>query len=161
MNVHQNARLTPLGRERLAAMIAGGMRTSHAAVACGICAGTAGKWSRRFWADGPAGTPRRWPFPRASASSNCRHAHPICSQRIRSWSTSTIQSSTGTSHAGRPARLDRLEKLAVPIKGQLDSLPHSVFRGPVQLAARLFCGQELVRNFAVRHVFAPDVEFKV
>lgn len=48
MNVHKNARLTPLGRERLVGMIAGGMRFSQAGAVCGCSAKTAAKWWKRF-----------------------------------------------------------------------------------------------------------------
>jgi transposase InsO family protein len=55
MNVHENARLTPLGRERLAGMIARGAHFSSAAKACGCSAKTAAKWWRRFEQEGQDG----------------------------------------------------------------------------------------------------------
>lgn len=55
MNVHKNARLTPLGRERLVGMIAGGMTFSHAGIVCGCSAKTASKWWHRFEREGVAG----------------------------------------------------------------------------------------------------------
>ena len=48
MNVHQNARLTPLGRERLVGVIAQGMSFARAGSACGCSAKTAAKWWKRF-----------------------------------------------------------------------------------------------------------------
>lgn len=55
MNVHKNARLTPLGRERLVGIIKRGASFSVAAAACGISPKTAAKWYRRFEAEGLAG----------------------------------------------------------------------------------------------------------
>lgn len=55
MNVHKNARLTPIGRERLVGMIKSGMSFAQAAAICGVCAGTASKWYRRFKAEGLEG----------------------------------------------------------------------------------------------------------
>ena len=55
MNVHQNARLTPLGRERLVGMIAQGMSFARAGSACGCSAKTAAKWWKRFRHEGRDG----------------------------------------------------------------------------------------------------------
>lgn len=55
MNVHKNARLTPLGRERLVGMIAGGATFSRAGAVCGCSAKTAAKWWRRFEREGRDG----------------------------------------------------------------------------------------------------------
>ena len=53
MNMHQNARLTPLGRERLVRLIESGLPVSRAAQAVGVTAKTGAKWYRRFNAEGP------------------------------------------------------------------------------------------------------------
>lgn len=55
MNMHENARLTPLGRERLVGMVSSGMSFSQAALACGVSARTASKWYRRFQVEGSVG----------------------------------------------------------------------------------------------------------
>ncbi len=55
MNMHKNARLTPLGRERLVGMIAGGMGFAQAGAVCGCSAKTAAKWWRRYEREGQAG----------------------------------------------------------------------------------------------------------
>ncbi len=55
MNVHKNARLTPIGRERLVAMVLSGQTPEAAARATGVCARTARKWVSRFRAEGAAG----------------------------------------------------------------------------------------------------------
>jgi len=55
MNVHKNARLTRLGRERLVGMIADGVTFCRAGTLCGCSAKTAAKWWRRFERDGRDG----------------------------------------------------------------------------------------------------------
>src|SRR5215203_3657371 len=56
MNIHHNARLTPLGRERMVRAIAEGEQTPQAAArAAGVCPRTARKWVARFKAEGLAG----------------------------------------------------------------------------------------------------------
>ena len=71
MNVHQNARLTPLGRERLVGMIAAGMSFVAAAQACGCSAKTAAKWWRRFEAEGAGGLADRSSRPRRLRAATC------------------------------------------------------------------------------------------
>jgi len=55
MNMHQNAGLTPLGRERLVRLIDRGHCFARAGQACGVSAKTAAKWYRRFEAEGVIG----------------------------------------------------------------------------------------------------------
>lgn len=56
MNIHKNARLTPLGRERLVrAVLDDGQTPQAAARASGVCPRTAAKWIDRFLSQGPAG----------------------------------------------------------------------------------------------------------
>src|SRR5215203_78660 len=56
MNIHHNARLTPLGRERMVrAIVEGGQTPQAAARAAGVCPRTARKWVARFKAEGRAG----------------------------------------------------------------------------------------------------------
>ena len=55
MNMHKNARLTPLGRERLVLAMRSGQTPEAAAQAAGVCPRTARKWLKRFEAEGPAG----------------------------------------------------------------------------------------------------------
>src|SRR5687767_9636444 len=56
MNIHQNARLTPIGRERMVRTIVEGGQTPQAAArAAGVCPRTARKWVDRFKAEGLAG----------------------------------------------------------------------------------------------------------
>ena len=55
MNMHKNARLTPLGREHLVRQVLSGQTLEAAARAAGVCPRTAGKWVARFRAEGIAG----------------------------------------------------------------------------------------------------------
>ena len=65
MNIHQNARLTPIGRERIVrAILAGGQTPQAAARAAGVCPRTARKWVERFKTEGLAGLGDRSSRPR-------------------------------------------------------------------------------------------------
>ena len=44
MNMHKNAKLTPLGRERMVKMMLDGHTPAKAAAVAGVCPGTAKKW---------------------------------------------------------------------------------------------------------------------
>jgi transposase InsO family protein len=55
MNIHKNARLTPIGRERLVQAVLSGQTPEAAARAAGVCPRTAYKWIARFKAEGRAG----------------------------------------------------------------------------------------------------------
>jgi transposase len=55
MNMHKNARMTPIGRERLVQAVVGGQTAEAAARAAGVCPRTVRKWLARFKAEGRAG----------------------------------------------------------------------------------------------------------
>jgi transposase InsO family protein len=55
MDIHKNARLTPLGRERMVNMVLSGQTPKTVSEAVGVCPRTVGKWVRRFEAEGLAG----------------------------------------------------------------------------------------------------------
>ena len=55
MNIHQNARLTPIGREQMVRAILSGQTPEAAARAAGVCPRTSRKWLARFKSEGPAG----------------------------------------------------------------------------------------------------------
>lgn len=55
MNIHKNAKLTPLGRERLVKRMLSGQSPQAAARAEGVCPRTAHKWLGRYKAEGKAG----------------------------------------------------------------------------------------------------------
>jgi transposase InsO family protein len=55
MNIHKNARTTPLGREAIVDRVRSGQRPEAVARAAGICSRTIRKWLARFEAEGVAG----------------------------------------------------------------------------------------------------------
>ena len=55
MNMHKNARMTPIGRERLVQAVVGGQRPEAAARAAGVCPRTVRKWVDRCRCEGLAG----------------------------------------------------------------------------------------------------------
>ena len=55
MSIHKNARLTPIGRERLVMAVLSGQTPEAAARAAGVCPRTARKWVQRFEEQGRAG----------------------------------------------------------------------------------------------------------
>jgi transposase InsO family protein len=55
MNIHKNARLTPLGRGRIVNQVRSGQTPEAAARAAGVCPRTVRKWLARFAAEGIAG----------------------------------------------------------------------------------------------------------
>jgi transposase InsO family protein len=55
MDIHKNARLTPLGRERIVKMVLGGQPPQAVSEAVGVCPRTVRKWVRRYEAEGLAG----------------------------------------------------------------------------------------------------------
>ena len=66
MNIHQNARLTPIRREEMArSVIEGHLSTAQAAREFGVCAKIAGRWTTRFRAEGRAGMQDRSSRPKA------------------------------------------------------------------------------------------------
>ena len=55
MNIHDNASLTPRGREHMVLQVLSGQTPEAAARAAGVCPRTARKWVKRYLAEGPAG----------------------------------------------------------------------------------------------------------
>jgi transposase InsO family protein len=53
--VHKNARLTPIGRERIARQVESGQRPAAIGAAIGVCARTVRKWADRYRREGLAG----------------------------------------------------------------------------------------------------------
>jgi transposase InsO family protein len=64
MNMHKNARLTPLGRERVVMQVASGQTPEAAARAAGVCPRTVRKWVARFKGEGVVGLKDRSSRPR-------------------------------------------------------------------------------------------------
>jgi transposase InsO family protein len=55
MDIHKNARLTPLGREHMVNMVLSGQTPKAVSAAVGVCPRTVKKWVDRFKAEGLAG----------------------------------------------------------------------------------------------------------
>jgi transposase InsO family protein len=55
MDIHKNARLTPIGRERIVHQVLCGQTPKAVAEAAGVCPRTVHKWVRRYRAEGLAG----------------------------------------------------------------------------------------------------------
>ena len=55
MNVHEDARLTPRGRERIARQVASGQTPKAVSDAAGVCSRTVRKWVDRYRCEGHAG----------------------------------------------------------------------------------------------------------
>ena len=55
MNIHENARLTPSGRERLVRLAQSGLSPKAVAATMGVCPKTVVKWVARFESEGRAG----------------------------------------------------------------------------------------------------------
>jgi len=117
MNMHKNARLTPLGRERLVGLIEGGLSLVRAAAICGISAKTASKWYRRFKAEGAEGLQDRSSRParlhRPTPKATCARIIALRRQRLTG---AHIAHRTGVSAATvsrvlRRAGLSRLRDL--------------------------------------------------
>lgn len=124
MNIHKNARLTPLGRERLVRLIAGGSSFSAAAQVCGCSPKTAAKWWHRFRIEGSAGLTDRSSRPtrlhRPTPPETCEHIIALRRQRLTG---AHIAARTGVSPATvsrvlRRAGLSRLRDLepAEPVR---------------------------------------------
>jgi len=64
MDIHKNARLTPLGRERMVKMVLGGQAPKAVSEAVGVCPRTVGKWVCRYHGEGMAGLRDRSSRPR-------------------------------------------------------------------------------------------------
>jgi len=64
MNVHKNARLTPIGRERIVRLVESGQTPKAVAAAAGVCPRTVRKWVDRYRREGQAGLQDRSSRPR-------------------------------------------------------------------------------------------------
>ncbi|QBY02703.1 IS481 family transposase [Rhodophyticola sp. CCM32] len=124
MNLHKNARLAPLGRERLVRLISGGMSFCEAGAACGCSAKTAAKWWRRFEREGHEGLLDRTSRPHCLRNPTPDNvAEQIVALRRQRLTGAHIAAKTGVSPATvsrvlRRAGLSRLRDLepAEPVR---------------------------------------------
>jgi transposase len=109
MNVHKNARLTPLGRERIVRQVASGQTPEAVAEAAGVCPRTVRKWVDRYGCEGSAGLQDR-----SSRPHRLRRPTPqavvdqIEKLRRQRWTGKQIAAETGVSPATVSRVLRRL-----------------------------------------------------
>jgi transposase InsO family protein len=107
MNIHKNARLTPIGRERIARQIESGQTPEAAARAAGVCLRTARKWWERFRAEGVQGLQDRSSRPhRLNRPTPDAIVAQIEILRRQRWTGKQIAAETGVS----PATVSRVLK---------------------------------------------------
>jgi transposase InsO family protein len=109
MNIHQNARLTRHGRERIVHLARSGQTPNAIATTVGVCPRTVCKWLKRFQLEGPAGLvdrssrPRRLHRPTPAAS-----VERIAALRRQRWTGKQIAQAVGVSPATVSRVLRRL-----------------------------------------------------
>jgi transposase InsO family protein len=109
MNIHKNARLTPIGREQMVRAILGGQTPQAAARAAGVCPRTAYKWLARFKTEGRAGLMDRSSRPvRLRCPTGPATVHQVIELRRQRLSGSHIAKTVGIS----PATVSRIIKAA-------------------------------------------------
>jgi transposase InsO family protein len=107
MNIHKNARLTPLGRERLVNEVLSGQTPEAAARAAGVCPRTARKWLARFKGEGIEGLKDRSSRPnRLFRPTPAPIVEKVAELRRRRWTGKQIASEVGIS----PATVSRILK---------------------------------------------------
>jgi transposase InsO family protein len=107
MNIHENARLTPRGREHLVSAVRSGQTLEAAARAAGVCPRTASKWVERFRREGSVGLIDRSSRPRRLY----RPTPPAIVERVEAlrrqrWTGKQIAAEVGVS----PATVSRILK---------------------------------------------------
>ena len=180
MNIHKNARLTPLGRERIVRMAAAGRSFAAIAVAVGVSLKTVRKWIARFAAEGAAGLadrssrPHRLHRPRPDGQ-----IAQIIALRHQRLSGKAIADQAGVSPATvsrilRRVRLSRMRDLqpAEPVRryerahpgelihidikklGRIDGVGHRITGDRTRQSSRRGRGEGLGGEFA--HVSVDD-----
>jgi transposase InsO family protein len=115
MNMHKNARLTPLGRERVVRQVASGQTPQAAARAAGVCPRTVRKWVDRYRQEGSAGLQDRSSRPhRLRQPTPQRVVEEIGQLRRQRWTGKQIAVQAGVSPAtvSRVLRRSGLTKLS-------------------------------------------------
>ena len=110
MDIHKNARLTPILREELAGkVLCQGLTLNSAAAEFKVSAKTAAKWVRRFQHQGRAGMQDRSSRPRCSPRQCSREqVHQVEQLRRERWTGLRISLTTGLSRATVSRILRRL-----------------------------------------------------
>jgi transposase InsO family protein len=115
MNMHKNARLTPLGRERIVRQVASGQTPQAAARAAGVCPRTVRKWVDRYRQEGSVGLQDRSSRPhRLRQPTPQRVVDEIEQLRRQRWTGKQIAVQVGVSPAtvSRVLRRSGLSKLS-------------------------------------------------
>jgi transposase InsO family protein len=109
MNVHKNARLTPLGRERIVRQVASGQPPEAVSEAAGVCPRTVRKWVDRYHREGSAGLQDRSSRPhRLHRPTPQTVVEQIEQLRRQRWTGKQIAAETGVSPATVSRVLRRL-----------------------------------------------------
>ena len=107
MNIHKNARLTPLGRERIVKEVLSGQTPEAVARAAGVCPRTARKWVARFKAEGAEGLKDRSSRPhRLHRPTPTAIVERVEALRRQRWTGKQIAAEVGVS----PATVSRILK---------------------------------------------------
>jgi transposase len=180
MNIHKNARLTPLGRERIARLAADGYAPAAIAEAVGVSLKTVRKWIARFAAEGVAGLVDRSSRPhRLHRPTPAGQVAQVVALRRQRLSGQAIARQVGVSPATvsrilRRARLSRMRDLepAAPIRryerahpgelihldikklGRIDGVGHRITGDRTRRSSRRGRGEGLGWEFA--HVGIDD-----
>ena len=115
MNIHKNARLTPIGRERVVMQVASGQTPEAAARAAGVCLRTVRKWMARFEAEGLEGLKDRSSRPhRLYRPTPAAIVEQVEALRRQRWTGKQIAAELGISPATVSRILRRLGLNRVP-----------------------------------------------
>lgn len=107
MNIHKNARLTPLGRERIVMQVLSGQTPEAVARAAGVCPRTVHKWVARYRAEGIEGLKDRSSRPhRLHRPTPTAIVERVAALRRQRWTGKQIAVEVGIS----PATVSRILK---------------------------------------------------
>jgi transposase InsO family protein len=100
MDMHKNARLTPLGRERMVKMVLSGQTPQAVSAAVGVCPRTVRKWVERYEHEGEAGLLDRSSRPhRLYRPTEQARVEQIETLRRQRWTGEAIAAEVGVSAA--------------------------------------------------------------
>ena len=109
MDMHKNARLTPLGRERMVRLVLSGQTPQAVSAAVGVCPRTVRKWLERYEREGEAGLQDRSSRPhRLYRPTEPARVEQIEALRRQRWTGEAIAREVGVSAATVSRVLRRL-----------------------------------------------------
>ena len=109
MDMHKNARLTPLGRERMVRLVISGQTPQAVSAALGVCPRTVRKWLERYEREGEAGLQDRSSRPhRLYRPTEPARVEQIEALRRQRWTGEAIAREVGVSAATVSRVLRRL-----------------------------------------------------